>query len=44
MPEQYSTQIMMRLRQIFQEMSKHSKHIQENYNVTVPQLLCLREV
>jgi DNA-binding MarR family transcriptional regulator len=44
MPEQFSTQIMMRLRQIFQEMSRHSKYIQENYKVTVPQLLCLREV
>lgn len=44
MPEQRNTQIMMRLRQIFQEMSKHSKYIQENYKVTVPQLLCLREV
>jgi len=37
-------QIMMRLRQIIQELSKHSKYIQENYKITVPQLLCLREV
>lgn len=44
MPEQFSMQIMMRLRQIFQEMSKHSKHIQENYKITVPQLICLQEV
>ena len=34
----------MRLRQINQELSKHSKHIQEDFKVTVPQLICLREV
>ena len=44
MSQQVDMQIMIRLRQIFQEMSKHSKHIQESYNVTVPQLICLREV
>jgi len=44
MPEQVGMQIMMRLRQIIQELSKHSKHIQENYKITVPQLLCLQEV
>ena len=44
MREQISMQIMMRLRQIIQEMAKHSKFIQETYHVTVPQLICLREV
>jgi len=44
MQEQVSMQIMMRLRQIIQGMAKHSKHIQESYKVTVPQLICLREV
>lgn len=44
MPEHVAMQIMMRLRQILQELSKHSKYIQENYKITVPQLLCLREV
>lgn len=44
MPEQVSMQIMMRLRQIIQGLSKHSKHIQESYKVTVPQLICLREI
>ena len=44
MPEQISMQIIMRLRQINQELSKHSKHIQEGFDVTVPQLICLREV
>lgn len=37
-------QITMRLRQIIQEMSKHSKFIQENYKITVPQLICLQEI
>ena len=44
MTEHVSMQIMMRLRQIIQGMSKHSKHIQENYKITVPQLICLGEV
>jgi DNA-binding MarR family transcriptional regulator len=44
MRERISMQITMSLRQIIQEMSKHSKHIQETYKVTVPQLICLREV
>lgn len=44
MREQISMQIMMRVRQIIQEMAKHSKHIQETYKVTVPQLICLHEV
>ena len=44
MPETVSMQIMMRLRQIIQGLSKHSKYIQENYQVTVPQLICLREI
>lgn len=37
-------QITMRLRQIVQEMSKHSKHLQEKYQITLPQLICLKEV
>jgi len=44
MPETVSMQIMMRLRQIIQGLSKHSKYIQENYKVTVPQLICLRAI
>ncbi|MBW2513785.1 MAG: MarR family transcriptional regulator [Deltaproteobacteria bacterium] len=44
MTEQVSMQIIMRIRQIIQEMSKYSKYILENYNVTVPQLICLHEV
>ena len=44
MVEQVSMQIIMRLRQIIQEMSKHSKFILENHEITVPQLICLREV
>ena len=44
MAEQISMQIIMRLRQILQGMSKHSKHILENHKITVPQLICLREI
>jgi len=43
-PEQISIQIIMRLRQINQELSKHAKHIQNNFKITVPQLVCLNEV
>lgn len=43
-PEQISIQIIMRLRQINQELSKHAKHIQDNFKITVPQLVCLNEV
>ena len=44
MAEQVSMQIIMRIRQIIQEMSKYSKYILENYKITVPQLICLHEV
>ena len=44
MAEHVSMQIVMRLRQIVQEMAKHSKHIQDQYDITVPQLICLKEV
>ncbi len=44
MQENISMQIMMRLRQIVQEMSRHSKHLQEKYKITLPQLICLKEV
>jgi len=44
MVENISMQVMMRIRQIIQGMSKHSKHIQENYKITIPQLICLGEV
>jgi len=37
-------QIMILLRQIVQQLSKHSKHIQESYRITIPQLLCLNNV
>jgi len=39
-----SLQIMKLLRQIAREMDKHSKHIFESYNITVPQLICMREI
>ena len=42
--EQISLQIIMRLRQIMQEMSKHSKLILERYKISTPQLICLNEV
>ena len=44
MEENISMQIMMRIRQIIQEMAKHSKQLQENYKITLPQLICLKEV
>jgi DNA-binding MarR family transcriptional regulator len=44
MEENISMQIMMRLRQIVQEMARHSKHLQEKYKITLPQLICLKEV
>ncbi|MEA3438413.1 MAG: MarR family transcriptional regulator [Thermodesulfobacteriota bacterium] len=44
MLEQTDLQIIMRLRQIIQEMSRHSKHLQEKYKITIPQLICLREI
>ncbi len=44
MEENISMQIMMRLRQIIQEMSRHSKQLQEKYKITLPQLICLNEV
>jgi DNA-binding MarR family transcriptional regulator len=34
----------MRLRQILQELSKHSELILENFKISVPQLICLNEV
>ena len=37
-------QITILLRQIVQQLSKHSKHIQESYRITIPQLLCLNNV
>jgi len=42
--EQVSMQIIMQLRQILQEMSKHSKLILENFKISTPQLICLNEV
>ena len=42
--EQVSLQIILRLRQIMQEMSKHSKLILDNYKISTPQLICLNEV
>ena len=44
MTEHVSMQIMMRIRQIIREMSKHSKKLQEHYKITTPQLICLREI
>lgn len=36
--------ITKRLRQMARELDKRSKYIQENYKITVPQLICLREI
>jgi DNA-binding MarR family transcriptional regulator len=33
-----------RLRQIGHELDKHSRYLQENYRVTVPQIITLREI
>ena len=44
MIENASVLIMMRLRQIVQELAKYSKSIHENYHITIPQLMCLQEV
>jgi DNA-binding MarR family transcriptional regulator len=44
MPDQVDLQIIMRLRQIIREMSRHSKTLQEKYKITVPQLICLQEI
>lgn len=44
MPDQVDLQIIMRLRQIIREMSRHSKILQEKYKITVPQLICLQEI
>lgn len=37
-------QIARRLRQITHEVDRYSKYIQENYQITIPQLVCLREI
>ena len=44
MADNIPMQIMIRLRQIVQQLSRHSKTIQESYRITIPQLLCLNEV
>lgn len=44
MEEKISMQILMRVRQIIQEMSRHSKQLQEKYKITLPQLICLNEI
>lgn len=38
------THLTKRLRQIAHALSIHSRHIQENYQITIPQLICLREI
>lgn len=37
-------QIARRLRQITHEVDRYSKYMQENYQITIPQLVCLREI
>lgn len=37
-------QIAKRLRQITHEVDKYSKYLQENFSITIPQLVCLREI
>ena len=44
MTDNIPMQIMMRLRQIVQQLSRRSKNILENYRITIPQLLCLNQV
>ena len=39
MEEKISMQIMMRLRQIIQEMSRHSKQLQEKSKITLPPII-----
>ncbi len=36
--------ITKRLRQIAHAINKHSKYLQEKYHITVPQIICLREI
>lgn len=36
--------ITKRLRQIAHEINKYSKHLQETHRVTLPQIICLREI
>ncbi len=36
--------ITKRLRQIAHATNKHSKYLQEKYHITVPQIICLREI
>ena len=44
MENNISMQIMKRLRQIIQEISRHSKQLQEKHKITLPQLICLYEI
>ena len=37
-------QIAKRLRQITHEVDRYSKYLQESYQITIPQLVCLREI
>ena len=37
-------QIARHLRQITHELDRYSKYMQENYQITIPQLVCLREI
>ena len=32
------------LRKITHEIGRYSKHLQENYHITLPQVICLREI
>ncbi len=36
--------ITKRLRQIAHEINKYSKHLQESHKITLPQIICLREI
>jgi len=36
--------ITKRMRQIAHEINKYSKHLQESHKVTIPQIICLREI
>jgi len=44
MIDQVVLQIAKRLRQITHEVDRYSKYLQESYQITIPQLVCLREI
>lgn len=43
-PMSYSKRIILALRQIMQQMDHHSRRLDKQYGITVPQLMCLYEI